>query len=49
MSEGNGDAVEVRVDFDRLAGEGGDAATRVVVDLRITGSVRVRRETGAGR
>lgn len=39
----------LEVDFDRLAGGGGEAGTRVVVDLRITGSVQVRRETGTGR
>lgn len=80
-SEGNGDAVEVRlvdvrdaagaeeagraqaramelwgdvlrtleVDSDRLAGGGGDAGTRVVEDVRVTGSVRLRREPRAGR
>ncbi|HLL47297.1 MAG TPA: hypothetical protein VK458_23485 [Myxococcaceae bacterium] len=39
----------LEVEFDRLAGGGGEAGTRVVVDLRITGSVRVRRETEADR
>lgn len=39
----------LEVDFDRLAGGRGEAGTRVVVDLRITGSVQVRREPGAGR
>lgn len=39
----------LEVDFDRLAGGGGEAGSRVVVDLRITGSVQVHREAGAGR
>ena len=39
----------LEVEFDRLAGGGAEAGTRVVVDLRITGSVQVRRESGAGR
>ena len=39
----------LEVDFDRLAGGAGEAGTRAVVELRVTGSVQVRREPGAGR